>query len=112
MKFLMMVRIDETHQMTPEESEAHMREVGAWVEGLSARGVRLIGGRLRPAADATVVRVRDGELLVSDGPYAETKEQLGGFDILECADLKQAIEVASAHPGAPIATIEVRPFWE
>ena len=64
------------------------------------RGVRLQGDRLRPASDATTVRVRDGEVLIVDGPFAETKEQIAGFDILECADLDEAIEVAAKHPVA------------
>jgi hypothetical protein len=56
--------------------------------------------------------VREGEVLVSDGPFAETKEQIGGFDILDCADLDEAIEVASKHPAASFGTLELRPFWE
>jgi hypothetical protein len=78
---------------------------------MEARGVRLTGNRLRMAADATTVRVRDGETLVTDGPYAETKEQMGGFDIIDCADLDEAIEVASKHPIARYGMIELRPFW-
>ena len=61
--------------------------------------------------DATTVRVRDGQTLVADGPFAETKEQIGGFDILECADLDEAIELASKHPVAKFGTLELRPFW-
>ena len=78
---------------------------------MDGRGVRLQGGPLRSVSEATTVRVRGGEVLVSDGPFAETKEQIGGFDILDCADLDEAIEVASKHPVARIGTIEVRPFW-
>ena len=73
--------------------------------------MRLQGDRLRPVADATSVRVRGGEVLLSDGPYAETKEQVGGYDVIECADLDEAIEVASKHPVARFGTVEVRPFW-
>jgi hypothetical protein len=57
-------------------------------------------------------RVRDGEVLLSDGPFAESKEQMGGFDLIECADLDEAIEVASKHPVAEFGVIEVRPLWE
>ena len=67
---------------------------GPWIAEMERRGVRLQGQRLRPVSDATTVRVREGEVLVSDGPFAETKEQIGGFDILDCADLDEAIEVA------------------
>ncbi|MFI5564721.1 MULTISPECIES: YciI family protein [Amycolatopsis] len=82
-----------------------------WVDEMTARGVRLSGSRLRSAATATTVRHRDGELLVSDGPFAETKEQILGYDLIECADLDEAIEVVSKHPVAKFATIEIRPIW-
>ena len=78
---------------------------------MGARGVRLFGSRVRPAAEATTVRVRDGELLTADGPYAETKEWMAGFDVIECANLDEAIEVASRHPAAHLGVIEVRAFW-
>jgi hypothetical protein len=78
---------------------------------MEATGVKLYGGRLRPVSDAVTVRVRGREVLVSDGPFAETKEQIGGFNLLECADLDEAIEVASRHPTAKIGTFELRPFW-
>ncbi|HEV2932511.1 MAG TPA: YciI family protein, partial [Streptosporangiaceae bacterium] len=70
------------------------------------------GHQLRPVSDASSVRVRDGEVLVADGPFAETKEQIAGFDIIEAADLDEAIEVASRHPVASYGTVEVRPFEE
>jgi hypothetical protein len=92
--------------LTPEQVA-----VGAWVEEMSERNVRVFGDRLRPVSDATMVRVRHDELLVSDGPFAETREQIGGFDLLECKDLDEAIEVASKHPIAKYGTIEVRPIW-
>jgi hypothetical protein len=85
---------------------------GPWIAEMERRGVRVQGQRLRPVSDATSVQVRDGEVLVSDGPFAETKEQIGGFDILDCADLDEAIEVASKHPAAAFGTLELRPFWE
>ena len=70
------------------------------------------GARLRPTTDATTVRVRDGELLTSDGPFAETKEQVGGYYLVDCKDLDEAIEVAGKIPGARVGSIEVRPLWE
>jgi hypothetical protein len=85
---------------------------GPWIAEMERRGVRVLGQRLRPVSDSTTVRVREGEVLVSDGPFAETKEQIGGFDILDCADLDEAIEVASKHPAASFGTLELRPFWE
>ena len=79
---------------------------------MDTRGVRKEGERLRPASDATTVRVRAEEVLLSDGPFAETKEQIAGYDLIECADLDEAIEVASKHPMARYGLIEVRPLWE
>jgi len=69
------------------------------------------GSRLSPVSDATTVRVRGGEVLLGDGPFAETKEQIAGFDVIECADLDEAIEVASKHPVARFGAVELRPFW-
>jgi hypothetical protein len=83
-----------------------------WVREMDARGVLKSGNVLRPASDAITVRVRDEETLLSDGPFAESKEQIGGYVIIECQDLDEAIEVASKHPAAGFGTIEVRPFWE
>ena len=76
-----------------------------------ARGIRLDGDRLRPPREAKTVLVRDGEILVSDGPFAETKEIICGYDVLECANISEAVQVAAAHPVAAFGKIEVRPFW-
>jgi len=84
----------------------------AYEAELDRRGAGRGGARLRPVADATTVRVRDGEMLVSDGPFAETKDFIGGLDIIECADLDEAIELAARHPYASSGCIEVRPVWE
>jgi hypothetical protein len=84
----------------------------AWVEEMTRRGVLLSGEVLRPPADATTVRVRDGEVLLSDGPFAETREQMGGFGVIECANLDEALEIAAAHPVARHGMVEVRPIWE
>jgi hypothetical protein len=83
-----------------------------WLDEMMERGVRLDGDRLRPPSNATTVRVRDGEVLLSDGPFAETKEVICGYDVLDCKDLDEAIEIASKHPCAQIGSIEVRPFWK
>jgi hypothetical protein len=95
----------------PEEDARIGREAGAWIEEMTRRGIRLDGHELAPVEDATTVRIRGGEVLIADGPFAETKEQIAGYDIIECADLDEAIEVASRHPCARVGTIEVRPFW-
>jgi hypothetical protein len=95
----------------PEPSSTDAPTVEDWVEEGERRGIRKQGDRLRPASDATTVRVRKGELLVTDGPFTESKEWIAGFDIVECADLDQAVDYASRHPMAWFGRIEIRPFW-
>ena len=96
---------------TPDE--ALIAETREWVEEMNSRGVRLqVGSRLRPVADAITLRTRDSEVLISDGPFAETKEQIAGFDLIECDNLDEAIEIASRHPCAKRWSIEVRPLWD
>jgi hypothetical protein len=118
MKFMMLVCDDTSRfeKYAAEESPApEDADAGAgsfpWLDEMIARGIRLDGDRLRPPSEATTVRVRDGEVLLADGPFAETKEAIAGFDIIECANLDEAIEVASKHPVAAFGSIEVRPFW-
>lgn len=89
-----------------------MAEYGTFAEEMGRRGVLQGGERLRATTDATTVRVRDGEVLTSYGPFAETKEQIGGYFVADCKDLDEAIEVASKIPSARKGTIEVRPIWE
>jgi hypothetical protein len=98
--------------MGSDEASALWDEYSRFSEEVGARGVLEGGARLRPTTDATTVRVRDGEVLTSDGPFAETKEQMGGFYLVDCADLDEAIEIASKIPGARQGSIEVRPIWE
>src|ERR1700716_2085492 len=83
-----------------EEASASFAEYMAFGEEMGRRGVLQGGERLRPTTDATTVRVRDGEVLTSDGPFAETKEQVGGFYIVDCKDLDEAIQIAAKIPGA------------
>ena len=75
------------------------------------RGIWQIGDQLAPPRRARSVRVRDGKTLVTDGPFVETKETVGGFDLLECESFEQAVEIAATHPLAEVGTIEVRPLW-
>lgn len=114
MRYVLMICSDETavQALSPEEGSAMLAEYGAFGEEMGRRGVLQGGERLRPTTDATTVRVRDGEVLTSDGPFAETKEQIGGYYIVDCKNLDEAIEVASKIPGARVGTIEVRPIWE
>ncbi|GAA4980222.1 YciI family protein [Actinopolymorpha pittospori] len=111
MKYVLLICDDETASPTNEELAADPVHK-AWLADLNQRGARILGARLRPVVDATTVRVRDGETLVSDGPFAETKDFVGGFVILECANLDEAIEIAAGHPYARWGGIEIRPVWE
>jgi hypothetical protein len=106
MKYMMLVCFDES--VDPAEEEGGM-DIEDWVKEMDGRGVRLEGSALQPA-NATTVRVRGGEVLVSDGPFAETKELMVGYDMLECANLDEAIEVASKHPLARRGAMDLRPF--
>jgi len=108
MKYLMLVAADPDHSA---EDEARAPTIEAWFDQVSASGARIMGERLRPTTDATTVRVRGGELLITDGPFTESKEWIAGFDILECADLDAAIEIAASHPMAYMGRLELRPFW-
>jgi len=106
MKYLLFICTDpEAEAYTPEKDT-----VGDWVAEMTTNGRRIDGQRLRPPEDAATVRVRKGEVLVSDGPFAETKEGIAGFDLIEAADLDQAIDCASKHSMARFGRIEIRPF--
>jgi hypothetical protein len=112
MKYLLLICQDETVRVTGEERAAIERDTQSWLDEMDGRGIRLRGEKLRPVSETTTLRVRNGTVLVSDGPFAETKEQICGFDIIECAGLHDAIEVASRHPVALTGSIEVRPYWQ
>jgi hypothetical protein len=114
MRYLMLICNDETmiEAVSPAEQSAAVAEYAAFGDEMGRRGVLQGGERLRRTTDATTVQVRDGEVLVADGPFAETKEQVGGYCLVDCQDLDEAIEVASKIPGARYGTIEVRPIWE
>jgi len=108
MKYLMFVCTDPDHTEADAKAAPDIEE---WFAYVSGGGKHVIGDRLRPASAATTVRVRDGELLVTDGPFAEAGEWVVGFDVLECADLDEAIEIASKHSMAYTGRLELRPFW-
>ena len=104
--YLMIVRVPEDAEAAEPTSDDASPE--AWFEDVTRRGVHLAGNRLRPPSDATCVRVRDGETLVTHGPFAEVVEQIAGFDLLKVADLDEAIGVAAAHPVARFGALELR----
>ena len=108
MKYMLIHVIDPT----AEHSTDGLPAFDSWLEEMLSRGVTLHGDRLRGVDDATTVQVRDREVLISDGPFAETKEQIAGYDVIECADLDEAIEIAAKHPTAWLGKIEVRPIQE
>src|SRR6266511_2035763 len=95
--------------LSKSESEAFMGEYFAFTEGIKKSGHHVGGEALQPVQTATTVRVRNGKLSTTDGPFAETKEQLGGFYLINARDLNDAIQVASRIPSARIGTIEIRP---
>jgi hypothetical protein len=95
---------------TAEEEDAIRRDAQSWVAVMSGRGIQVFGNALKHAHTATTVRVRNGETLLSDGPFVETTEFIGGIDIVDCANREEAIEVAARHPLARFHKVEVRPF--
>jgi hypothetical protein len=111
MKYMLLICRDENVELTAEEQAEIGPTMDAWLKDVDGRGVRFLGHQLSPVSDATTVRMRGGDVLVADGPFAETKEQIAGFDLIDCADLDEAIDIASRHPVARFGTIEVRPFW-
>jgi hypothetical protein len=85
--------------------------IDEWLADVESRGKRITGDRLRPVSDATTVRLSHGQMLVTDGPFTESKEWIAGFDILECDNLDEAIAIAARHPQANGGKLELRPFW-
>jgi hypothetical protein len=114
MKFLAIIYSDESRfaDATPEDIAASFQAHGALMEDSQKAGVLLGGEGLQPVATATTVRVRDGERMLTDGPYAETKEQLGGYYLLECKDLDDALNWAARIPEAKTGAVEVRPIMD
>ena len=112
MKYMMLVCVAEGTELSPEESARIGPDTEAWVEEMDRRGVRLQGNQLRPVSDATTVCVRGGEVLIADGPFAETKEQIGGYYLVNCKDLDEAVEVAAKIPGSEVGSVEVRPIMD
>ena len=110
-QYLLAVHNVEGAPMPPiEEMQQAFADVDQLNKEMQSAGVWVFGGGLLPADTATVVRSRAGTTTVTDGPFAETKEVIVGFDILECADLDEAITVAAAHPMAHVGRLELRPY--
>jgi hypothetical protein len=111
MKYMLLVYLDE-NAMSEEEREHCYVESAQLAQELSSNGKYLDASPLHPVATATSVRVRSGKRLVTDGPFAETREQLGGYYLIEAKDLDEAIEIAERIPPARQGTIEIRPVLE
>jgi hypothetical protein len=111
MKYLCLIYDEEAklNDMSPADGEAFMGEYFAFTEGIRQSGHYVGGEALHPVATATTVRVRNGSVSTTDGPFAETKEQLGGYYLIEARDLNDAIQVASRIPSARLGSIEIRP---
>jgi hypothetical protein len=113
MRYLLLIyEAERAIEPSPEEATASHIRYGAFTREVRERGLFQAGEALEPTNTATTVRVRDGNSLVTDGPFAETKEFLGGFYLLECRDLDEAIELAKRLPAAETGSIEIRPIWE
>jgi hypothetical protein len=113
MKYMLLVCWDAERMNAQDEPKPGEREEETfpWLEDVQARGKWVTGDQLAPPRRARTVRVRDGKKLVTDGPFAETKEIVGGFDIIEAESLDEAVEIAGNHPVAEFGVLEVRPFW-
>jgi hypothetical protein len=110
MQYMLIHAVDEDVELDDAAQRKDASTLATWLEQVIALGVDLHGDRLRPTAAATTVKVRNGEALITDGPFAETKEQIAGYDVLECADLDEAVGWAAKHPTALIGSVEVRPL--
>jgi hypothetical protein len=110
MKFMLFTYRDPNVQLTAEQRATVPDAVGAWCEEMDSRGVRLTGHVLGPLSESRTIRVREGELTVDDGPVTEQTLQIAGFNILECATVDEALDVASQNPGASFGTLELRPI--
>ena len=112
MRYLLLIHSDESYYETLSEADMGAL-MGAYMQFSEEFADRTQSSeRLQPAATATTVRIRDGETLTTDGPFAETKEQFGGYYLVEAADLDEAIAIAAKIPTAAYGSVEVRPIWE
>ena len=113
MQYLLMIYQNEAEyaKMDAATGKKMLDEYGAFTQGIIKSGHFKAGDRLQPTTTATTVRVRDGKILTTDGPFAETREQLGGYYLIEAKDLDTALAIAAKIPGARLGSIEVRPIW-
>jgi hypothetical protein len=112
MKFMLFTYRDPTVQLSPEQRATIPAAVGAWCDAMDGRGVRLAGHVLCPLTETRTIRTNGSETVVGEGPLADQNLHIAGFNLLECADLDEAIEVASKNPGANFGILELRPIEE
>jgi hypothetical protein len=114
MQYLLMIHASEAEEskMSASDVQGMIQAYGAYTEALKKAGVYLGSNRLRPTSDATSVRVRGGKTEVLNGPYAETREQLGGYYLIDVTDLDAALSWAARCPSSAHGTIELRPIWQ
>jgi hypothetical protein len=114
MKYMLLMYANESEatRLTPEENQSLFQNWQTLLKEAHDAGVLLSNNGLSPVANATTVRVRNSQTLITDGPFAETHEQLGGFFILECKDLDEAIRWAAKIPHALYGSVEIRPLWD
>ncbi len=114
MKYMLLMYADESEgsKIPPEELKAVQQDWYSLLQEAKAAGVLISNNGLSPVANATSVRVREGKTLITDGPFAETHEQFGGYFLIDCKDLDEAIRWAAKIPTAKYGTIEVRPLWD
>ena len=111
MQYMLLIYAAESVEAAADQN-AIMAEYGAFTQGIVQSGAFKAADRLKPVATATTVRIRDGKTLTTDGPFAETREQLGGYYLIEAKDLDEATAIAAKIPTAKYGSIEVRPVWE
>ena len=111
MRYLLMISADET-QVDEVVNEEGVKAFNAWMDDLVERGVIRAHEGLQPSRTATTVRVRGDEVLLTDGPYIEAKDQIGGFALIEVGDLDEAVEIAAGHPACSVGQVEIRPLRE
>jgi hypothetical protein len=112
MRYVLLVCADETEELTDGEVQSRYAAYLACEEEMKARGVFVERERLLPTSASTTVRRHEGKLVIADGPFAETKEQIAGYFVVDCQDLDEAVELAALIPAVEHGTVEVRPVWQ
>jgi hypothetical protein len=110
-RYALFVCADENEELSEAGVQERWKAFMRFQEDMEARGALVFLERLQPTSTATKVSKRSGDLVIADGPFAETREQIAGFYVLECQDLDEALEIAARNPAAEFGTVEVRPVW-